>query len=174
MHNAHEERYVFYRSCHADFSEALRLLEDAEELEDNNAIPNRVSGTLQRYAVVVYFRPFTRADTTFAHPQHHGKNAKKICLGKGFIPAELLPFHDELRTYRDSAYAHTDIAIRNPRLHFWRGGPWEFPIAISPPDKKPLHIHRDKMKQLCATGLAWLNNEIKNMEEQFRIQYRDD
>lgn len=174
MHNADEERYVFYRSCHADFSEALRLLEDAEKLEQNRDIPIRVSGTLQRYAVVVYFRPFTRADTKFSHVQRNGKNEKKISLAKDFIPADLLPFHDELRTYRDFAYAHTDIAARNPRLHFWRSGPWELPIGLSPADKKPLNIHRDKIKQLCEIGLGWVSNEIQIMEEQFRVQYREE
>jgi len=174
MENATEERYVFYRSCHADFSEALALLSDAAELERNRAIPNRVSGTLQRYAVVVYFRPFTRADTKFPHVQLNGKSEKKIGLGKGFIPTELLPFHEELKTYRDSAYAHTDIASRNPRLHLWRNGPWEFPIAISPVDKKPLNIHRGKIRSLCEAGLEWVTNEIRSMEEQFRIQYGEE
>lgn len=77
MDNATEERYVFYRSCQADFSEALSLLSDAMELESNRAIPNRVSGTLQRYAVIVYFRPFIRADTTFRHVQWNGNNEKR-------------------------------------------------------------------------------------------------
>lgn len=174
MQSASEERYVFYRSCHADFSEALCLLEDAEKIETDRAISIRVSGTLQRYAVVVYFRPFTRADTAFLHVQRDGKSQKKIALSKDFIPAELLPFHDELKAYRDSAYAHTDIAARNPRLHFWRGASWEFPIAISPVDKKPLNIHRDKIKQLCEVGLTWVANEIRIMEEHFRIEYGEE
>lgn len=173
MHNASEERYVFYRSCHADFSETLRLLQDAEEIEKNREIHNRVPGTLQRYAVVVYFRPFTRADTKFLHPQRNGKKEKKISLGKDFIPAELMLFHDELKTYRDSAYAHTDIAARNPRLYFWRSGPWEFPIGISPVDRKPLNIHRHKIKRLCEVGLESVTGEIRSMEEQFRAQYAE-
>lgn len=171
MHNADEERYVFYRSCHADFSEALRLLEDAEKLEQNREIPIRVSGTLHRYAVVVYFRPFTRANTKFPHAQHNGKNEKKISLGKDFIPPDLLSFHDELKAYRDSAYAHTDIAARNPRLHFFRSEPWEFPIGLSPVDRKPLNIHRDRIKKLCEIGLKRVTEEIKRMEDQFRVQY---
>lgn len=170
MENANEERYVFYRSCHTDFSEALRMLEDAAELENNDALPNRISGALQRYAVVVYFRPFTRADTKFPHTQRNGKVEKKICLASGFIPTELLPFHEELRSYRDSAYAHSDIAIRNPRLNFCPGGPWEFPIAISPVDRKPLHIHRENIRRLCEIGLGWLTSELRAMEEQFRTQ----
>ena len=174
MHDAHEERYVFYRSCHADFSEALALLADAENLEQNRDIPIRVSGTLQRYAVVVYFRPFTRAKTKFFHSQRNGRDEKKISLGKNFIPPDLLPLHDELRTYRDSAYAHTDIDARNPRLHFWRSGLWEFPIALSPADRKPLNIHRDKIKQLCEAGLEWVTNEIQSMQEQFRIQHPEE
>lgn len=174
MESATEERYVFYRLCHADFSEALALLSGAAELESNRAIPNRVSGTLQRYAVVVYFRPFTRADTKYPHVQWSGKSERKIALGKNFIPADLLLFHEELKTYRDSAYAHTDIAARNPRLHFWRSKPWEFPIGLLPVDKKPLHIHRDKIRRLCEAGLEWVTNEIRSMEEQFRIQYGEE
>ena len=165
---------MFLRRCHDDFGRAITLLDDAAMLEANDDLPKRISGHLHQYAVVIYFRPFTRADTRFEHKRRDGEAEKKISLGWGFIPKELLPLHRELRKYRNSAYAHSDIAVTNPRLRFWRGSPLEFPIAFSPVDKKPLHIHRTSIKQLCQAGLEWTTQEIRNMEEQFRVLYPEE
>lgn len=171
MDNAEEERFVFYRLCHADFSEALRLLEDADLTEKIESLPNRVSGSLYRYAVVAYIRPFTSAKTNFFHQQRKGKDEKKIRLRKGIVPPELLSFHEELQSYRDSAYAHSDIAVRNPRLAYWPGGLSDFPIGFTPVDKKPLHIHKDKIRRLCEAGLAYVKTELSVMENRFRLLY---
>ena len=169
MENAEEERYVFYRSCNADFGEAIRILDEAQKAEKQES--HLASGYLYRYAVIVYFRPFTSANTIFLHSQRKGPDERKIKLGQQFIPADLLTFHRELKTYRDSAFAHSDIAARDPSLTFWRGAPWEFPIRMSPVDKKPLHIHRDKIRKLCDIGLAWTVTKISSMEEHFRALY---
>ena len=167
MENAIEERYVFLRSCSSDFSEALGLLEAA------TLQPPRIAYVLLRYAVIVYFRPFTKAETRFLHRQHDGSTQKRIRLSKDIVPPDLISFHDELKSYRDSAYAHSDLAMKNPRLFYWCGDEWEFPIALSPVDKKPLHIHQDEIKQLCEAGLEWVSSETRTMEKGFRVQFSE-
>ena len=167
MDNAKEERYVFLRSCSSDLSEAIRLLDAAASQ------PPQIAYALLRYAVIVYFRSFTRADTRFFHPQHKGPERQSIRLSPSFVPPDLLPLHQELETYRNSAYAHSDLAKRNPRLHYWRSGPWQFPIALSPVDKKPLHIHQDDIRRLCEVGLEWVTSELGAMEEGFKAEYSE-
>lgn len=159
-----EERYVFLRSCNSDFAEVVRLLDDAESQPQNIAYP------LLRFAVIVYFRSFTYANTRFLHNQQDGSQKKRIRLERSIIPDEFLSFHDELKTYRDSAYAHSDIAARNPRLFHWPSSQWEFPISLSPVDKKPLHIHKDKLRQLCEIANEWVVRELRKLEDNFRVQ----
>lgn len=165
LHSPEEEFYYFLRSCSSDFEEAIRLVDEATQQEP------KIAFYLLRYAVIAYFRPFTKAKTKFPHQQWDKSYANFLSLRSGHVPDSLREFHEELKTYRDSAFAHSDLAIRNPRLHYWPGGQWEFPVMISPVDKKPLHIHQDKIRKLCELGHAVVIAQALKMEDGFRAQY---
>lgn len=158
-----DELYIFYRWAADDVREALIHLSLYSE-----AYPLRVGYAVLRYAVLCYMRPFTNANTINAFPQPKGSPKKQIRLGDGFIPAGHEDLFAELKHYRDSAYAHTDLAARNPRLIGSLGSLSEFPVGFSPVDRRPLHIHIDRMRVMFEETLALITQKVLQLESDLR------
>ena len=163
MDTAEHERYVFLRFASASVDEALRIL-----AEDNDDLPLWTRYAALRYAVVCYFRPFTRGDTRFVFTQPNGSRQKKLALPLGMVPPAHADLHAELSVYRHSAYAHTDIVELNPRLHYWPSSSVEFGIAFKPIDKKPLHLQKSRMLDLFKAVRAKLTEEMRSAEDAIR------
>lgn len=159
MKNAEEERYVFYRLAQCDIREALGSL-SAWSAEYSAFVQYSL---LQR-AVMAYVRPFKPCNTIYQHFQAKGDLQKRIALRESVVPEDALELHKMLVRYRDQAYAHKDLAHMNPRLSYWKGDVWEYPLIVSPTDKLPLHLRIDQMALLFSAVEGLLGGQIAEIE----------
>lgn len=165
MDDAVQERYVFLRFAEGDASEALSLV-----LEAKTESRPLVQRALLQGAVLAYMRPFRAANSRFKHSV--GSRPYTIKLEKvAYVAKEHVALHEMLESYRDSAYAHTDLKVRAPTLRFWEGHRWEFPIAFKPVDRAPLNLRIPALETLFSS-LHWqLEEEIRACEASFKQQY---
>ncbi|MDR6992453.1 hypothetical protein [Luteimonas sp. 3794] len=165
MEDAAQERYVFLRFAEADASEALNLV-----LEAKTESRPLIQRTLLQVSVLAYMRPFRWANSRFR--QSDGSRPYRIRLEKlAYVAEEHLELHEMLESYRDSAYAHTDLKVRHPTLRFWEGHRWEFPIAFKPVDRAPLNLRIPALQRLFSSLQSQIEDEIQACETSFKSQY---
>lgn len=165
MKDSEGEKYAFLRLAANDITHALSLLDAYSE-----DYPVAVQYAILRFAVVSYFRPFAGCTTEHAHEQRNETFENKLKLSWKHVPRDLLSFHRELKSYRDSAFAHTDLSRMNVRIAHFPGHPWEFPMAIKPIDKRPLHNLIAQQRQLFELVRASLTSAIEAIEASIRSQ----
>lgn len=102
MNNQTEEEYVFLRACDNDFSMALKSLRLIDE--HDFGYPQFV---FLRDAAISYGRPFS---------PNRGIHKKNHILDSSIIPSEFSKLHQEIVTLRNTLFAHSDIAEKNPKL----------------------------------------------------------
>lgn len=164
MDTAEHEKYVFLRLASNSVDEALRILD-----EDSDSLPQWTRYAALRYSVICYLRPFTAGNTRFEFTQHNGSQKRKIALRRDTVPAEFRDLHAELLTYRDQAYAHTDIAERAPQLRYWPSSTFaEFPISFKPVECAPLHIHKDAIRALFQSVRTVIGDQMQQAEQEIR------
>jgi len=104
MHNINEEQYVFYRMALSDIQSAKRVCDLALKQTDNE-----LKYSMIRDAIVIYCRPFSRCNGKFGSHK----------LDKHISDQLDLSIHRRLIQWRDQIIAHSDIDVRDPKLHCW-------------------------------------------------------
>ena len=101
-----EERYAFQRLSDTDFCQALTSLRLIRAYRRN-----AIREIILRDALVAYARPFSA---------NRGKSQVQHSLMPSIVPVHYSHLHATVLELRNTVFAHTDIAIRNPRRGKWK------------------------------------------------------
>lgn len=104
MHNKIEEQYVFYRMASGDIHLAKTLCDLIESQTNQD-----VKYSMIRDVIIIYCRPFMSCKGKFISPKLNVK-------GMDFSTKRI---HDSLLKWRNTIIAHTDLSVRDPKLHKW-------------------------------------------------------
>jgi hypothetical protein len=146
METSEEERWVFLFLALADMEMAIRSISTLPKTTDPWSVT-----TLARDAVVSYCRPFTSCRGV-------------VCRKHKLVPERHVPdserdFHQELMSYRDRVFAHSDLRPLKPELFDWPDSPTGFALHLKGVGHEMLHV---KGKQM----LTLFRNVKKNIEEE--------
>jgi hypothetical protein len=98
-----EEQYVHLVACSDDLNEAWRIL---QHLHSNPENP--LAGTAFKFAVIAYARPYTASRGELKHEYR---------LPDRYVPIEHRPLHERLLHTRKKLLAHTDLTVKEARVH---------------------------------------------------------
>jgi hypothetical protein len=107
MDSLQEEQYVFHRFAHGDVNKALMCLDRIEGQNDGF-----VSWCLLQTAVIAYCRLFAECKIS---------KGRSLRLASRFVPREGKTLHGRLISWRNKIIAHSDLELREPKLHGWTG-----------------------------------------------------
>lgn len=98
-----EEKFIHYVECIQSLNRAWRILQDLGEVEH----PTALHAAAFRFALIEYAKPYTRSDGI------HGRRK----LQPPQLPTELLTLHDRLLDLRNKVLAHSDLTLKQAKLH---------------------------------------------------------
>lgn len=102
------EQLVHLRTCIGDLNYAWRLL---KELSIETPCSSIIVGAAFRFALITYVRPYTRS---------HG-DLDGYMLDERHVPADSLELHRRLLRERHTVQAHSDLTVREPKVHLYPG-----------------------------------------------------
>jgi hypothetical protein len=98
-----EEQYIHFASCMDDLNYAWSVLREVREAPDGF-----LSGAAFRFALIAYARPYRCS---------RGEIRSNYKLDDRFVPIENRELHCRILLARDKTQAHSDIAVKEARLH---------------------------------------------------------
>lgn len=155
MHNKNEEQYVFYRMALGDIQSARRVCDLASKQADNE-----IKCSMIRDAIVTYCRPWSRCNGKFGHRK----------LDKQISDQLNVDIHEKLMQWRDQIIAHSDIDVRDPKLHYWTRGNI-FPIVLKGFYASDMP-KEEEIKSICEKLEGILLLKIKESEEVFLAEIK--
>lgn len=111
-----EKEFIHLQFCLNDLSEALLIL---EELKTSDSSILKVAAF--RYSLIAYSRPYKKS---------RGPSGNYI-LSKKYIPPECIALHERILASRDQIQAHTDLSIRDVKLHISQINDVKLPLIAS-------------------------------------------
>lgn len=97
------EQYAHFRYCIYDLNKARDILQD---IRDNRGNP--LCSHAFEFALVTYSKPYRR---------RYGLTIRRHKLNEKFIPDKHRDLHDRILKNRDQIHAHTDLSLRDPKVH---------------------------------------------------------
>jgi hypothetical protein len=119
-----DESFVHYIGCIDSLNRAWSILQDLGSVER----PSALHSAAFRFALIEYAKPYTRSD---------GKHKKHILIPPK-LPAKLLSLHTRIMGLRHQVLAHSDLTLKEARLHVhsYAGKPYHI-IASNLPEALP-------------------------------------
>jgi len=108
--NKYEEQYFHFALCIDNLNSAWRILQEIKRQKENLLI-----GVAFQFALIEYSKPYKESYSSILNSK--GKPIHKHKLGKEFIPREHLALHERIIRIRDEILAHTDLGIREAKVH---------------------------------------------------------
>jgi hypothetical protein len=101
--SADEEEFIHYVECIYSLNRAWSILQDLGGVEQ----PSALHSAAFRFALIEYAKPYTRSD---------GIHARRK-LQPPQLPTELLALHEQLLDLRNKVLAHSDLTLKQAKLH---------------------------------------------------------
>jgi hypothetical protein len=101
-----EEKYAHFWYCIDDLNKARRLLRDIKADRENP-----FCGPVFEFALIVYSKPYKQSYGTT------NGTTRKHKLDERYVPVKYRDLHNRILTNRDQIHAHTDLNLREPKVH---------------------------------------------------------
>lgn len=98
-----EERYIHFAASIDDLNYAWRILREIKAATDSILV-----GAAFQFAMVAYARPYRAS---------RGEFSKRYQLGDEFVAVEHRGLHLRILAARDRVHAHSDLTVKEARLH---------------------------------------------------------
>lgn len=119
-----EEDFIHYVECINSLNQAWNILQELGSVEKRSV----THAAAFRFALVQYSTAYTRSDG--AH--------RRRKLAEPQLPPELIELHQQILALRDQVLAHTDLTVKQAKLHLhsFGGRPYHI-IAQTSVDELP-------------------------------------
>lgn len=145
------EQYAHFWHCINDLNKAWFILQSIRDNRDNP-----LCSYAFEFALVTYSKPYK---------QSKGITKTRHILDKKFVPDKHRDLHDRILKNRDQIHAHTDLSLRDPKVHVENSSYGKIAILCENKINVTAELHNiDSIIELIEQSLDGMYKEEKKLE----------
>ncbi len=147
--NAEHEKYIFYQECVTSLNVAWNIVDVLARTQNHKV----VASAAYRMAFIEYAKPYKKSRGTFI-------NNHTLTLPNISIEDKIL--HEHIIYLRDRVIAHSDLEVKNAKLHFGNIAGKSLPLIIY--NTAVVYPSLTEFRGLIERSLDQLYKEVPNLE----------